>query len=114
MPESTVAISPTFRGRSPHWRARRDRALVAGTLASLVATTAGLAQPAAIGPELQVNTYTTGNQIWADVAAASSGDFVVVWHSAGSPGGDSSYDSVQGRFYAAGGTSPGAQFQVNS
>ena len=33
------------------------------------------------GPELQVNTYTTGSQFGPDVAMDASGNFVVVWQS---------------------------------
>ena len=42
------------------------------------------------------------------------GDFVVVWQSYGSSGGDTSYSSVQGQRYAAGGAALGGEFQVNA
>ena len=37
---------------------------------------------AALATEFQVNTYTTGNQLYPSVAAAADGDFVVAWQSA--------------------------------
>ena len=48
-----------------------------------------------IGPEYQVNSYTTGDQRHASVAASDGGEFVVVWESDGSDGTDSSDASVQ-------------------
>ncbi len=69
---------------------------------------------AALGGEFQVNTFTTGYQVAPAVALDAVGDFVVVWHSAGSSGGDTSFYSVQGQRYAAGGAALGGEFQVNS
>ena len=68
----------------------------------------------AVGSEFQVNTYTTGNQNFPSVAVDSDGDFVVVWQSYGSVGGDSSYGSIQGRRYDASGNPVGSEFQVNT
>jgi hypothetical protein len=51
----------------------------------------------ALGSEFQVNTYTTRDQDYASVAAAASGDFVVVWQSYGSP----DYKSIQGQRFSA-------------
>jgi hypothetical protein len=66
------------------------------------------------GAQFQVNSYTPSIQYEVSVAAAPSGDFVVVWQSDGSFGTDSSDLSIQGQRYAADGTPQGAQFQVNS
>jgi uncharacterized repeat protein (TIGR01451 family) len=66
------------------------------------------------GVEFQINTYTTDYQVLPAVAADSSGSFVVVWQSYGSPGSDSDYTSVQGQRYAADGSTLGGQFQVNT
>jgi hypothetical protein len=68
----------------------------------------------ALGAEFQVNTYTTNAQRTPDIAAASNGDFVVVWSSDGSPGTDTSLYSVQGQRYASDGEPQGSQFQINS
>ncbi len=65
------------------------------------------------GSQFQVNTYTTNGQYFASVAAASDGDFVVVWHSYGGSGTDPD-DTIQGQRYASNGTALGAQFQVNT
>ena len=62
------------------------------------------------GIEFQVNTYTTGRQRLADVAAAPNGDFVVVWQSAQ----DGSVDGVFGQRFASGGSAVGGEFQVNT
>lgn len=67
-----------------------------------------------LGSELQLNTYTTGNQAVPSVGHAPNGDFVVVWHSIGSPGNDNAGSSVVGRRFAADGTPMGGDFQVNS
>jgi hypothetical protein len=66
--------------------------------------------------QFQVNiyTYTTGFQPGPDIAMDSDGNFVIVWDSNGSPGGDNSTNSIQGQSYDAGGTPLGDQFQVNS
>ena len=67
-----------------------------------------------IGPEFQINTYTTSDQVYPAVAASPSGDFVVVWSSNGSSGTDTYWTSVQGQRFDAAGDSIGDQFQVNT
>ena len=64
-----------------------------------------------LGPEFQVNTYTTGFQVRPAVAAGSSGGFVVVWSRNSFAG--SSYDVFGQRFNSAG-SKLGSEFQVNS
>jgi len=64
-----------------------------------------------LGAEFRVNAYTTGNQLNPSVAAVSSGDFLVVWVSAGQ---DGSLDGVFGRRFGSSGTSLGAEFRVNT
>jgi len=66
------------------------------------------------GAEFQVNTYTTGRQLYPSVAADADGDFVVVWESYGSSGTDTSASSIQGQRYASDGSTQGAQFEVNT
>ncbi len=68
----------------------------------------------AIGGEIQVNEYTTGDQERPAVAADARGDFVVTWTSQGSSGSDSDLSSVQARLYGADATPLGAEFQVNT
>ena len=67
-----------------------------------------------VGPDQQVNTYTTESQSSPTVSVASDGDFIVGWESLGSPGSDSDGESIQSRRYAADGTPAGPQFQVNT
>src|SRR5262249_44206528 len=67
-----------------------------------------------LGGEFQVNTYTTGCQGRPAVTGDASGNFVVVWASWGSPGSDTSYNSIQGQRYDSAGTPVGGQFQVNT
>ncbi len=79
----------------------------------------------AIGPQFQVNTYTTGDQggvsingggcgYWGgrgqDVAADAAGNFIVVWQSSQ----DGSYRDIFGQRYDSGGTRVGSEFQVNT
>ena len=68
----------------------------------------------AAGGEFQVNTYTTNGQFAPSVALAADGDFVVVWHSLGSAGTDTSSLSIQGQRFASDGSAAGGEFQVNT
>ena len=67
-----------------------------------------------MGGEFQVNTYTTRTQAGPAVASNAAGEFVVVWHSFGSSGTDSSSASVQGQRYAAAGSPLAGEFQINT
>ena len=67
-----------------------------------------------MGPDFQVNTYTTSYQRSPSVASDPAGNFVVVWESSGSSGGDSSGSSIQARRFDAAGNPQGPEFQVNS
>ncbi len=66
-----------------------------------------------LGSEFQVNTYTTSDQSYSDVAVEPDGDFVIVWHSDGSFGTDTSGRSIQGQRYVNG-VPDGSQFEVNT
>jgi hypothetical protein len=66
---------------------------------------------APLGPEFQVNTYTTFDQTQAAVAADATGNFVVVWRDSGQ---DGSGFGVFGQRFAASGSPQGAEFRVNS
>jgi hypothetical protein len=68
-----------------------------------------------VGPEFQLNTYTTTNQRQPSVAVDAAGNFVVVWPSNGSVGSDNGGSgSIQGRRYDGSGTPQDDQFQVNT
>ena len=67
---------------------------------------------APLGPEFLVNTYTTGGQQMARIAADSSGNFVVVWASNGQQ--DGSGYGVFGQRYASSGAPLGPEFRVNT
>jgi hypothetical protein len=66
---------------------------------------------APLGPEFRVNTFTTGYQLFPSVAADSSGNFVVVWHSNLQ---DGSNFGVFGQRYASSGSPLGPEFRVNT
>ena len=66
---------------------------------------------APVGPEFQVETYTTGFQGFPSVSADASGDFVVVWHSDGQDGSDL---GVFGQRYSSEGNPLGPEFPVNT
>ncbi len=66
------------------------------------------------GGELQVNTYTAGNQEYPAISRLAGDGYVVVWQSDGSSGSDDSETSIQGQRYAADGTAAGAEIQVNT
>ena len=92
--------------------AARRLALVLVAASGLAAPPAGLAQPGPLGPQFQVNEWTTGSQFGPAVAGDGAGNFVVVWTSLEGAGTDASL-SVQGRRYDAAGTPLGGEFQVN-
>ncbi len=85
-----------------------------GTLALVALALAPLGTPAQtllLGPELAVNTYTTGAQLFPAVAAAADGTFVVVWESSKQDNGGS---GIFGQRFNALGAKAGAEFQVNT
>jgi hypothetical protein len=65
----------------------------------------------AVGPEFQVNTYTTSLQKDPSVAADASGNFVVVWFSNPQDGGSG---GIFGQRYDSEGVAQGGEFQINS
>ena len=64
--------------------------------------------------ELQVNTFTPGDQSVPAVAPLAGGAAIVTWTSVGSPGTDSSLESVQAQIVDATGSLVGGQIQVNT
>jgi len=64
-----------------------------------------------LGQEFRVNTFTTGYQVDAAVAARPAGDFVVVWVSQGQ---DGSGAGIFGQRYTATGAPLGLEFRVNT
>jgi hypothetical protein len=66
---------------------------------------------APLGPEFQVNTFTTGRQATYGASMAENGDFVVVWEGDGQDG--SSY-AVVARRYDSLGAPKAAEFVVNT
>ncbi len=76
----------------------------------VLSTALAVAQAPPMGPEFQVNTYTTAWQFWPVVASDPAGNFVVVWNSNTQ---DGSYNGIFGRRYDSSGTPLGAEFPVN-
>jgi len=66
---------------------------------------------ASIAGEFQINTYTTNSQNAPSVAMDSTGDFTVVWQSAGEDG--SGY-GIYGQRFNVNGTADGGEFLVNT
>lgn len=96
---------------TPRANLLREVALVVA--AALVAT-AATAEISPNGPEFLINSYTPSSQYAPDVASDSAGNFVVVWQSNGSTGGDTWYSSIQVRRFRADGTPLGTDLQVNT
>lgn len=67
---------------------------------------------AALGTELQVNTYTSGSSVNPSVASDASGKFVVVWEDQYAHDGSNS--GVFGQRFDSTGASLGTEFQVNT
>ena len=63
------------------------------------------------GPDFPVNSYTTGMQLRAAVAADGAGNFVVVWTSDSQ---DGSGTGIFGQRFDAAGARIGGEFQVNT
>ena len=71
--------------------ARTVWSLFCGAILAVAATpSAGAGLPVPMGAQFQVNTYTNDSQVLPAIAADAAGDFVVVWESSGSSGGDTS------------------------
>lgn len=66
---------------------------------------------APVGPEFQVNTFTTGTQYQPAVATDLSGNFVVVWSSLGQEGAGA---EVYARRFSSSGVPLGPEFRVNT
>ena len=64
-----------------------------------------------LGNEFQVNTYTTNNQKFPDVAMADDGSFVVVWKSLDQ---DGSEYGIHGQRFDSSGALVGMEFQANT
>lgn len=78
---------------------------------SLCSSATGTALAQRLGPEFQVNSFTTGRQWLPAVAGNGLGNFVVVWSSLGQDG--SGY-GVFGQRFDSTGAPLGSEFQVNS
>ncbi len=63
------------------------------------------------GGEFQVNSFTTGDQLYPRVASSPAGAFVVVWQSVPQDGDNW---GVFGQRFDSSGTPQGSEFQVNS
>ena len=86
---------------------------IAALAASLLATRASIALPSPQDRERQVNSWTSGVQSLSAAASDPQGNFVVVWQSLGSSGGDTSLVCIQAQRYDRFGRKAGAQLQVN-
>jgi hypothetical protein len=64
----------------------------------------------AVGSQVTVNTYTTGDQQAEAVSVSGSGDFIIVWHGPG----DGNATGVFAQRYRKTGERVGAEFQVNT
>lgn len=63
-----------------------------------------------LGSEFQVNTYTTGTQLFPRLSADDGGELVIVWTSYSQDGDDA---GVFGQRFASDGQRAGTEFQVN-
>lgn len=90
-------------------RAILTRTIVLGTLVCALASHAQ--EP--MGPEQQVNTYTSNDQRSPQVATMSDGKIVVAWRSDGSTGTDSQGVSAQYRRFTTAGVPFGPELQAN-
>jgi hypothetical protein len=68
------------------------------------------AQPVALGGEILVNSYTTGDQTEPTVASDGAGNFIVVWSGSPPPVGEG---AIRGQRYDSSGAAQGTEFQVS-
>jgi len=88
------------------------RRSIAALAVSCFLTGAAWAQPLRVGPEFQVNTYTTSDQEYPSVGVSPTGEFVVAWESYGQ---DGYADGIfAGRFSTSGLPLGMTDFQVNT
>ena len=66
-----------------------------------------------LGDDFLVNTYTTGDQVFNELAVGADGSFVVVWEDFNN-NRDGSFAAIFGQRYDASGNRVGGEFQVNS
>jgi hypothetical protein len=64
-----------------------------------------------VGPEFQVNSYTTGDQYYPRVARQSTGEFLVVWQSKDQ---DGDFEGVFGQRFDATGNPLGQELAINT
>jgi hypothetical protein len=89
---------------------RRRLLLALGCLGTVLAGNGWAQVP--LGPEFQVNSYTTNTQNLPAIASDSTGNFVVVWYSLGQDGDQS---GIYARKYLASGAPLGSsEFRVNA
>ena len=86
--------------------------LLAPTFALLIALPTFGDEVISVGDEFLVNTYTTGNQGYDEIATDGAGNFIAVWEGDGDQDGD--FWGVFGQRFAADGSPLGGEFQVNS
>ena len=64
-----------------------------------------------VASEFQINTHTSGDQSWSDIASLPNGGFVVTWSSSGQ---DANGEGVYAQRYNASGEKDGTEFRVNT
>src|SRR5687767_2706852 len=77
----------------------------------LAAPIDAVAQLSALGPEFQINSFTTASQVYPSIDRDGSGNYVVVWFSEGQ---DGSAGGIFGQRLDPAGLPLGAEFQVNT
>jgi len=70
------------------------------------------ASGATLGGQFQINTYTSGYQVFPVIASDAAGDFVVTWQGGGGEDGD--LGGIFARRFDASGLPVGSEFQVSS
>lgn len=94
---------------------RRSRSAVDAGLGHLTSLELRLLPAAApVGPEFQVNTYTTGDQLNTAIAMDSQGNYVIAWQSSGQDGGSYGGTGIYAQRYNAAGVPQGSEIHVNT
>jgi hypothetical protein len=89
------------------WRIRFAIVFVLGT--AFLTPSARAQVP--LGPEFQINSYTTAGQFGPSIASDSAGNFTVIWNGSSDGNGDA---DVYARKYLASGAPLSSEFRVNT
>ncbi len=113
---SNVAVSSLISyQQAQYYPAQSFLPILLGSLSTLptVSTQGDLAPPGPRGTEFQVNTQTSFDQNYPNIAGLADGGFVVVWENSIMDSGIDSYSAIKAQIYSASGVKKGDEINLN-